>query len=715
MIIDFDARYLPTEKMSQFPSLVSLLLDRAEANPDKIAFEYLRSDGNSGNTITYLGLIYRASAIGGYLQARFIPGDRIALLFSPGLEFITGLFGCLMAGMIAVPLAPPAKRNSRGFGMMASDAEIAAVLGAGVQFERWRQSLYLTSEFDNVAWICADHIGDISYDTWRFPNLKGSDLAILQYTSGSTRNPRGVALSHLNILSNSEVIKRCFGNGPHTVGVSWLPYHHDMGLIGNIIQPLYVGGSCVLMAPTTFLHRPQLWLKTISSRHATTSGGPSFAYEQCVNRVDMADMADVDLSSWHVAYCGAEPIRHNALLGFAEKFQPCGFRCEALVPCYGLAEATLMVSCALTDQPLSIFHADTDALSHGIAKLANLDTRGTYLVGCGHSDSGQKFIIVDSRERRQLTEGNVGEIWVQGDSIAIGYYGASDCADQFQVKIPGLAGDWLRTGDLGFLYNNQLYVLGRDHDQLIILGRNIFAHDIEWALFDIESGLGRSVALAGEQSDQLIIIQELAQRSTKLDIPLLITEIRKRVLGTFGVIPFAVAIVSFGSIPLTTSGKPRRRRCRELFLQNELQLAGGWSRNDEEPMTMQQDEGFSPSKGEIAEWLVHKLANRLQIVSEQLDKNTPFFDFGLTSIDAVELCLEMEQWLKRPLSPTIIFSRPTIDSLSEWLTGSNSAESSQPVNLQPVSEGDQDILKMSPDMLEEWISSQFSKHREKGE
>ena len=326
-------------------TLIELLQDRAARFPEKVAFEYLRSDGEIGSHLGYAELFLRAMAIGAFLQQRFHRGDRLLLVFPPGIEFVQGFFGCLYARMVAVPLAPPAaRRAAEGIALAAVDAAATGILSTTAYADRARDSLGLAEAGRRIEWIGIDTVEDGWADEWNTPSIRPDDLALLQYTSGSTMAPRGVTLTHANVLANSALIRDRFGAGPDTLGVSWLPTHHDMGLIGGIIQPIYAGGGCILMAPTTFLHRPAVWLETISRRRATISGGPNFAYEQCASRIAEPDTEALDLSSWEVAFCGAEPIRAGTLAAFAARFRPAGFRREAFLPCYGLAEATLMVT-----------------------------------------------------------------------------------------------------------------------------------------------------------------------------------------------------------------------------------------------------------------------------------------------------------------------------------------------------------------------------------
>lgn len=681
--------------------VVTVLLDRVQTHPEKPAFEYLRSNGESAGILSYGELLIQATAIAAYLQQVFSLRERLVLLFPPGLDFITCFFGCLLGGMVPVPLAPPSRHGALGLELVVTNAAAGGILGVGPQLERWHLAVKCNPRMAEVPWIRVDQVDSQLAASWHQPAIHASDLALLQYTSGSTRTPRGVALSHRNILANSELIRRKFGTDRHTIGVSWLPHHHDMGLIGNIIQPIYAGGMGILMAPTTFLHRPLNWLGTISSRRATVSGGPCFAYEHCLSRMTEADRAGLDLSTWELAYCGAEPIKASVLKGFVDRFQSVGFREQAFLPCYGLAEGTLMVCSAPKDEAPRIFGFDSLALSRGVAKLSMPGNRSCDLVACGRYDSGQRVIIVDAAQWRRLDPGHLGEIWVQGEGIADGYYRHPEENTRFHTTLAGEQGDWLRTGDLGFVFEGQIFVVGRSHDRLVIHGRNLFAHDIEWGLIDLDPDLGRCVAFAGESTDQLVVIQELAARHSPNDHLRLILNVRRRIFTQMGIEPDAVVLVPHGTIPFTTSGKPRRVRCRELFLRGELVCLMQWRPGDS--MASAAELSSKRSTDEIRSWLIDKLANRLQVACDEVNPSIPLFESGLTSLDAVELCLELEHWLERPLSPTIIFNYPTINSLSDHLGMDTVMMSPKDAVSSCLSPVNQDPASMPHEALEKWI------------
>ena len=344
-------------------TLVDVLQARAIALADKQAFCFLRNQGEEELGVTYRGLHERAMAIGGELQAAMPQGERALLLFPPGLDFIEAFFGCLYAGVVAVPVALPTRnRLASSIGAILEASNPTLIMSTSDHHERASQYYRHLPALLERPWIATDRVDNDRQYEWRNPQVDGNQIAFLQYTSGSTSSPKGVVLTHENLLRNATLIHQAFGNTPDGHGVFWLPLYHDMGLIGGVVQPVYSGGSCTLMPPAAFLQRPALWLETISRTQATVSGGPDFAYDLCVRKIRPEDRGRLDLSNWKVAFTGAERVRAETISRFAEAFACCGFRQEAFFPCYGLAEATLMLSGGPRQTAPTIVHLCTDAL-----------------------------------------------------------------------------------------------------------------------------------------------------------------------------------------------------------------------------------------------------------------------------------------------------------------------------------------------------------------
>ncbi len=411
-----------------FSTVVDLMQYRSNHQPSLKGYTFLTDGESQEISLTYQQLDTKARLIAAHLQSLNLVGERALLLYSPGLEFIAAFLGCLYAGVIAVPVYPPRKgQNLLRVKSIAADAEAQIILTT--------QSL-LNDSFSLKYTIATDNLAEIYQNLekgWKKPNIHRDTLAFLQYTSGSTGNPKGVMVSHGNLLHNSALINQSFGHSPQSKGMIWLPPYHDMGLIGGVIQPLYSGFPVVLMAPVMFVQKPLRWLSAISRYKATTSGGPNFAYEACLQKITAEQRANLDLSSWEVAFCGAEPIRVDTLERFAEVFGECGFRKEAFLPCYGLAEATLFVSGSSKTTLPKVIRVDTKSLAQNQIDIKENLSETTAIVSCGKFAA--EVVIVNPDDLLVCGENQVGEIWVTGESIAQGYWKkVEETAEVFRAR-----------------------------------------------------------------------------------------------------------------------------------------------------------------------------------------------------------------------------------------------------------------------------------------
>ncbi len=424
-----------------------------------------------------------ARSLGARLQELGIAGERALLLYPPGLEFITAFFGCLSAGVVAVPtpLPRPNRPAERLRAILQDAAPRVVVTTAALAAEKSRWVVQ-TPELADLPWVSSDTLGEALAERWRDPGAGPETLAFLQYTSGSTDEPKGVMVTNGNLLHNLAVIGKSFGATEESRGVFWLPLHHDMGLIGGVLQTVYCGGASLLLSPIAFLQGPIRWLEAISQTRATISGGPNFGYELCARKITAEEQRRLDLSAWSVAFNGAETVRSETLDRFAEAFAPCGFRREAFLPCYGLAEATLMVSGRSEIVIPQTLKLDADALEQNrVAPAGNTGQRLRTFVGCGRVSGGQEVVIVDPHTSGRCGDDGVGEIWVAGASVAHGYWNRPlETAATFAAMLPdSQSGPFLRTGDLGFLKDGELFVTGRLKDVIIIRGRNVYPQDLE--------------------------------------------------------------------------------------------------------------------------------------------------------------------------------------------------------------------------------------------
>jgi 8-amino-7-oxononanoate synthase len=563
--------------------LVELVRHRAELQPDEVAFTYLVDGENEQIHLTNRELDRQARAIGAWLESSGLVGQRALLLYPPGLEFIAAFFGCLYAGVVAVPVYPPRRNRSLArIQSIADDAEAKVALTTDVVLRRVERLIDETPHLKELTWLATCHVPQGMDQRWKEPDVHGDTLAFFQYTSGSTGAPKGVMLNHANLLHNSALIAHVFEHTRSGQGVFWLPSYHDMGLIGGILQPLYVGRPNILMSPMAFLQRPYRWLSAITRFGGTTSGGPNFAYELCVDKVTPEQRAKLDLSRWNVAFNGAEPVREDTIGRFVEKFEPCGFRREAFFPCYGLAEATLIVSGGFARSPAVIRSFDAASIGERHVTLTKPgDPRARKLVGCGQTMRDQKIVIVDPDALTSRPDRRVGEIWVKGPSVALGYWRRDEATEaDFRAHLKDTGeGPFLRTGDLGFIDRGELFVTGRIKDLIIVRGTNVYPQDVELTVQrchrKLRADSGAAFTVETDGRERLIVVQEL-ERRTKGDPAELFDAVRRAVSSEHEMGVDAIVLVKAGSIPKTSSGKVQRHACRKGYLEGSLTVIDRW-------------------------------------------------------------------------------------------------------------------------------------------
>jgi amino acid adenylation domain-containing protein len=648
-------------------TLVDLLCRRAAERPDGLAYVFLADGETEAERLTYGELDRRARAVAAWLQGRLqgrgAAGERVLLLFSPGLEFITAFFGCLYAGAVAVPTYPPRPgRAQPRLRAIAGDARPrfalagSAIAAIGARAPVWAGEIPAMA---GVEWQAAAEISDELAAAWREPALGPETLAFLQYTSGSTADPKGVMVSHGNLLHNEEVIRTACGHTAESTFVSWLPMYHDMGLIGSVLQPLYLGAPCVLLSPAAFLQRPVRWLQAISRYRAHTSGAPDFAYGLCVRKVPPEERERLDLSGWKVAFNGAEPVRAETLAEFATAFAPSGFRSEAFFPCYGLAEATLIVSGLRRPEPPRV-----EAFN------------GRPLVSCGPAGLGQTVAIVDSESLRERAAEEVGEIWVSGPSVAQGYWGKpEESALTFRARLAGkgMEQEFLRTGDLGFLRGGELFVTGRLKDLIIIRGRNHYPQDVERTAERSHpalrpGGVAAFAVLPAETGgeERLVVVQELERRVRDVDVEEVAAAIRRAVAAEHEVEVYEVVLVRSDAVPKTSSGKVQRRACGERYLAGELPVVGRHT-----AATLDLGGGEAPDRAAL---LAAGPEERRALVEAWLGRQTggagggdgrPLAGLGLDSLRILELQQRIETDLGASLALADLFAAPSLGALAE--------------------------------------------------
>jgi amino acid adenylation domain-containing protein/thioester reductase-like protein len=687
-------------------TLVGLLQRRANDQPDKLAYRFLPDGESEIPTLTYAELDRRVRAIGSWLESLNAAGERALLLYPPGFDFIVSFFGCLYAGVTAIPAFPPRlNRPVPRIQSIVADSRASFALTTSRILNNIEQRFEHAPNLQALHWLDTEQVPAGLEADWRNPNITSDTLAFLQYTSGSTSQPKGVMLSHGNLMHNLKAIRHGFQIGDNASGVFWLPSYHDMGLIGGILEPMYVSGTSTLMSPVSFLQRPIRWLEALSQYEGTISGAPNFAYDLCVDKVTPEQVEDLDLNSWRLAFCGAEPIRPETLERFARTFAACGFRKSAFYPCYGLAESTLIVSGGEGPSEPKVSNFNRKALERDhVVPVSSEADHSHGMVSCGTSVIGLKIVIVNPNTLEKCEPDQVGEIWVSGPSVARGYWELPDeTQETFQAYLADTGeGPFMRTGDLGFLQDGELFVTGRLKDLIIIHGSNHYPQDIELTVESahvaLQSGGGAAFSVTDDGQEKLVLVQEVTRKHRQPDVDDVAAAIRQAVAEKHDLQVSAIVLVKPMSIPKTSSGKIKRRACKAAFLSGELEIVGEWwaksptQTHDREKASSQSRSSVqsqlqtrkSDIKVEaIQNWLVERIAAIQGIDPDSVDPRQPFTYYGLGSVQAVSLTGELEDFLKRKLSPTLAWDYPTIELLANYLAAS--AQQKNPkVTAQPV-------------------------------
>jgi acyl-CoA synthetase (AMP-forming)/AMP-acid ligase II/acyl carrier protein len=634
----------------------------------------LADDGSEAGVLTFGELDRKARVLGGYLEALNAGGERALLLYPAGLDYVTAFYGCLYAGVTAVPAYPP--RMNRNLTRLLSIIEDSApkfVLTDSTILANIRGALAHHPALEAIHWIATDIFDFAGDPNWTPAATAPDTLAFLQYTSGSTSAPKGVMVSHDNLLRNEALIQRAFGLSAETVIVSWLPIYHDMGLIGNILASVFIGAHCYLMSPAAFLRRPAGWLEAISRFAATASGGPNFAYDLCVQKVRPEDCEGLDLSRWKIAANGAEPVRAGTLERFAQKFRPYGFRPEAFYPCYGMAETTLFVTGGNIDQAPVVERFDRNALHQNRVVASSADEESEKHVSSGHSHV-DRVVVVDPAANIECAEGQVGEIWVADASVACGYWNKPELsAATFHAHLANTGeGPFLRTGDLGVLRNGELFVMGRLKDLIIIRGRNHYPQDIELTAEASHPALrpGCSVAFAVESDgeERLVIVAEIMrERRSIVGAEEIGEAVYRRIANEHGVALSELVLIQPATSLKTSSGKIQRGATRRAYLDGDLEVLKTWRNRiaDESVIETAYSDTRPLAADEVAQWLESEVCAKLKISQARFDRNRPIAEYGLDSLGGVELVAAIEEKLGIELAFESLFvGEPSLATLS---------------------------------------------------
>ncbi len=668
-------------------TLIELLRRRGEETPDRLAYLLLADAEEDELSLTCGEVCRRAQAIAAHLQTLRAQGERALLLYPPGLDYIAAFFGCLFAGVIAVPAYPPRpNRNLDRLEAIAADAGATFALATGQLTSSGRQLSGHSPALGKLRWVTTDTLPLELADEWREHRADGDSLAYLQYTSGSTAAPKGVMISHANVLHNSAYIHQGFEHTPESVSLTWLPHFHDMGLLDGIIQPLYGGFAGLLMSPAAFLQRPLRWLRAISRHRVTHSGGPNFAYDLCARKIRADERATLDLSCWQVAYNGAEPVRRETLERFAALFAPCGFRPQAFYPAYGLAEATLKVAGGRVAAAPVFLDVEADALARNrIAEATGGEADVRRLVGSGGASLDTEIAIVHPETRRRCAPDEVGEIWVRSASVAAGYWMRAEETEQtFRAYLVTGEGAFLRTGDLGFVKSGELFVTGRLKDLIIIRGRNLYPQDIEAAVESchpaLRRGSGAAFSVDVDGAERLVIVQELEPRH-KPDPGEVFERVREVVAEEFESRPFAILLLRAGSIPKTSSGKIQRRACREKFTAHAFDAVAEWhdAPGAESAEPLQAAPTIDPSNvAAVEEWLRSLVASLLGIAPASIDVNHSLARYGIDSLATLELAHAIETGMNVVMPVSALLSSESIAQLATLVSARKNAAPAAP-------------------------------------
>lgn len=625
-------------------SVVHLLRERAEEMPDARSYTFLAKGDATG--LTFSDLEKRARSIAARLQQLGARGERVLLLYPQSTEYIAGFYGCLAAGAVAVPAYPPRmNRNLKRLEAIIEDARPKVVLTTEAVFRQIRDQFAEAPGLARLEWVVSDQVALDLADAWVDPNATRDTLAFLQYTSASTAAPKGVMVTHGNVLHNQALMKEALHHDRETVIVSWLPLFHDMGLIGVVLAGLYNGASCYLTSPAEFLKRPLIWLEAITRYRGTFSGAPDFAYQLCVDSIAPQEREGLNLSSWRAAFNGSEPVRAETVRNFTRAFAPYGFRSESMFPCYGLAEHTLFAAGGFGGDPQAFSRTSLEA--HHPRPATN--GQHAELVSCGTAFQDARLVIADPAGQR-CNEGMIGEIWLGGPSAARGYWNQPKLSEEtFRAQLSDGDGPFMRSGDLGFIHDGVLFVTGRMKDLIIVRGRNLIPQDIEQVVENCDPAIRpafvAAVSVDAGQKERIVIAAEVRREARHdLDTDTLVSKICNAVAAEFTVEVSAVVLLRPGGLPKTSSGKTQRGAVRQGFLAGELNALSEWR----DPVAFGRPEetvrvGNTRLLDRLEDWLVERLSTRAKIPAARIDRDSSILVYGLDSVDVLTILGEIER------------------------------------------------------------------------
>ncbi len=659
--------------VNQCSTYIDVVKNHVVSTPDHVVFRFLSDGVNESESLTFKQLETRSKALGTVLQNYGAKGDNVLLLFQPGLSYVASMFACFYSGFVAIPAYPP--RRNKGI-----DRIYTIIEDSGANICLVSQNVYndIQRNFPNdkllsqINWIIYEEISDKMAFKFMETNIIPSDIALLQYTSGSTGNPKGVLVTQLNLLYNSENIRQAMGLDRETVGVHWLPIFHDMGLIGGLLQVAFLGAVNIGMPPTEFLKRPVNWLKAIDKYGGTNGGGPDFTYNYCSQKITNEECSDLNLSTLKVLYSGSEQIRKSTFKEFSHKFAISKFREEQFYPCYGMAETTLIVTGGYYKSLPKYLKVDSKALSiNQVIILDEHSEEGTELVGCGHTWMETVVEIVDPFSMKRMSKNEVGEIWVSGPTVAEGYWNKPEETKRvFGAKISDTnEGPFLRTGDLGFFHDNELYITGRIKDLIIIRGVNYHPNDIEFSIQNVISELrhngGAAFSITDDNVEKLVVVQELERTALRnVDHDRIIESVREVISTEHLLDVHSVVLINTGSISVTSSGKIQHRQTKYEYLHGDLNIVASWEKQKSNADVIAIVTETTPSEEAIKEWVINWIMRNQNFQRKEVDLNKNLMSYGIDSLAAVTLETEISIQFGFQWHISSFMLNPTINKLA---------------------------------------------------
>ncbi len=634
----------------------------AAALPEKIAYRFIAGDGEI-KTLTFAELDHRAKAVAAMLVSKGYAGKRALMMYPPGLDFIVAFFGCHYAAVTPIPAFPPRRnRNMARIGAISDDAQASVALSVSSVIKSCEKWIKESPGLQRIPWLSTESVAAEFANDWVKPKASLDDLGLIQYTSGSTGSPKGVMLSHRNLIANCRMITRAFQTGRKGSICSWLPLYHDMGLVGGILNPMYCGTEDNLMSPVAFLTRPIRWLRAISKYKSIASGGPNFAYAWCTMKINEEDCEGLDLSNWKVAFNGAEPVSAAVMERFTEKFAPYGFSPDAFYPCYGMAETTLIVTGGSNEEAPIVRPFDKyELVEHRVRRIDESHENARRLVGCGKVLEEEEVLIVHPENHTPLPDDKIGEIWINSPSCGLGYWQREqETQETFRARLkPDNGKYYVRSGDLGFMDRGELFVTGRLKDMIIVRGANRYPQDIETTVELCHpltrSGGAAAFSVTRWDREHLVIVCEIERSPAKDQWESVIKSIRKSVALEHDLPPDAIVLVRAHSVPKTSSGKVQRHACKRNFENGEdIHVIARWCLWEEAQNTESNHE-YAPAEidgetladselaPEVVQAVIEQVRTALTDKTQTVEIDTNILELGLDSLARLDVAQSLER------------------------------------------------------------------------